>query len=495
MSFDGQVPGGAHSPVPSAGEVIASKYEIESVLGAGGMGVVLCARHVQLGQRVAIKFMRGEAASDQSAVSRFLREARSAVALSSEHVAKVLDVGTLATGEPYMVMEYLAGVDLGKVLRTSGPLSIEEAIDTVLQACEAIAEAHVLGIVHRDLKPSNLFRTTRRDGSHLIKVLDFGISKTIAFNTPGSGESLTASGLLMGSPGYMSPEQLRSAKAVDARSDIWSLGVILYELLTAEAPFTGETMGETFARILSETAPPIRRRRPDVPEGLAAVVSRCLERDVEKRVQTVGQLAAQLAPFAPRNAAISVERIARISATPSQGAPAAAESAAAPDTMTALPRAGTSGPEAYRGRQVVDTSPAWLKSGPVARLRPGGRATLIAASSVIAVALAGVVAGVYGLRHKSPPATALTASVEAPSMPPAGTAAARSERGPAAAPLPDPVGLESVEDALDADTPLPRRPSTRQSPARSETHHAAPTRPPLKPSADPELENLMEQRR
>jgi eukaryotic-like serine/threonine-protein kinase len=458
------------------------------------MGVVLGARHVQLGQRVAIKFMRGEAAHEPSAVSRFLREARAAVALSSEHVAKVLDVGTLATGEPYMVLEYLAGVDLGKVLRSDGPLAVDEAVGTVLQACEAIAEAHVLGIVHRDLKPSNLFRTTRRDGSLLIKVLDFGISKTVALNTPGSGESLTASGLLMGSPGYMSPEQLRSAKAVDARSDIWSLGVILYELLIGEPPFTGETMGETFARILSESAPPIRRRRPEVPEGLAAVVARCLERDVERRVQTVGHLAVLLAPFAPRHAALSVERIARIAGTPALGALAAAEAAPNPDTMTALPSSGDSG-EAYRGRPGVDTSPAWLRSGPIARLRPGGRAVVIAASLATVLALLGIAAVVYSLGNKPAVPTALTNSVEPAAVAPAAVATAKTERIAPPLPLADPAMPGRMDEAEDASPPLSQRSLIHPSPARSEPHHVAPPHPPPKSSTDNSFENLMEQRR
>src|SRR5258708_18125704 len=194
----------AFAGVPAPGDVVASKYEVEKVLGVGGMGVVLAARHVQLGQRVAIKFMRLEAAREANAVNRFLREARAAVALSSEHVTKVLDVGTLESGAPYMVMEYLAGADLGEVLRQNGPLTVVWAVTSVLQACEAIAEAHVLGIIHRDLKPSNLFVTKRRDGTPLVKVLDFGISKTVEFNTAGVQENLTASGLMIGAPWYMS---------------------------------------------------------------------------------------------------------------------------------------------------------------------------------------------------------------------------------------------------------------------------------------------------
>ncbi|HEY3594242.1 MAG TPA: serine/threonine-protein kinase, partial [Polyangiaceae bacterium] len=233
--------------VPAAGTIIEGKYEVERLLGVGGMGVVVAARHVQLGQRVAIKFMRGIAAEDANAVGRFLREARSAVSLSSEHVAKVVDVGTLPDGAPFIVMEYLSGVDLGELVRQYGPMSVPDAVNAILQVCEAIAEAHSLGIIHRDLKPANLFVTRRVDGSPLVKVLDFGISKRSDFDAALGRSTLTPSGYLMGSPAYMSPEQVRNPKAVDARTDVWALGVILYEVITGTAPFAGETVGETLA--------------------------------------------------------------------------------------------------------------------------------------------------------------------------------------------------------------------------------------------------------
>ena len=305
----------ASDAIPSPGEIVASKYEVLRVLGAGGMGVVVAARHVQLAQQVAIKFMRGPAAHDPTAIERFLREARAVVALSSEHVARVLDVGTLESGAPYIVMEYLAGHDLAAILRESGPLAIRDAVDAILQACDALAEAHSLGIVHRDIKPSNLFVTARRDGSRMVKVLDFGISKS--GGAQANGDGLTSSGLVMGSPAYMSPEQARSTKSVDVRSDLWSLGVVLYELLTGVEPFGGESVGEILARVLSEAPALPRSHRPDIPVGLEAVVCRCLERDLASRVQSAAELARQLSPFASRDGARLAERIA--------GTPAPAE--------------------------------------------------------------------------------------------------------------------------------------------------------------------------
>ena len=216
------------SPV-KLGEMLAGKYRVERVLGAGGMGVVVLARHVQLDQLVALKFLLAQSLTNPKVVARFEREARAVVKLKSEHVARVLDVGTMEAGAPYIVMEYLEGEDLSQTVERRGPLPVAEAVDYLLQACEALAEAHGMGIVHRDLKPGNLFLTRRVDGKSLVKVLDFGISKL-----EGGREdlALTQPAEVVGSPKYMSPEQLRASRLADARSDIWSLGVILYELIT-----------------------------------------------------------------------------------------------------------------------------------------------------------------------------------------------------------------------------------------------------------------------
>ena len=405
---------GAVAAIVTPGQIIAGKYEVERVLGAGGMGVVVAAKHIQLGQRVAIKFMRIEATADPNAVNRFVREARASAALTSEHVARVLDVATIETGEPYMVMEYLAGVDLAEVVRSGGPMAIPDAIGAVLQACEAIAEAHAVGIVHRDLKPSNLFATKRRDGTPLVKVLDFGISKTAQLNSnTGSQENLTASGLVMGSPGYMSPEQLRSAKAADARSDIWSLGVIVYELLTGKQPFTGETMGETFARIISEPPPPMRKERPEIPDALAAVVMQCLERDVGRRVQTVGEFATKLAPFGPRDAGMLVDRIRRMSPT---GQSSSQPVSSGPNTMTAMPFSGSDSMPSGSGSN--ETGPAWLRSGTLPGVRRRSPLVWLTIATV-GVGVAIVVAGVYtvvGMRGDEA-AKAVASAAPPPSAP------------------------------------------------------------------------------
>lgn len=296
----------------SRGQLLAGKYRVEQVLGVGGMGAVVAAHHLQLDTKVAIKFLLPQTLGNRDAVARFAREARAAVKIKSEHVARVLDVGTLEDGAPYMVMEYLQGADLSALLRDRGPLPVPEAIDFVLQASEAIAEAHSLGIVHRDLKPANLFCIRTADGRPSIKVLDFGISKMSAGAETASHGVMTQTSAVMGSPFYMSPEQMVETRDVDARTDIWALGVILYELLAGKVPFSGETVPEVCARIAARSPPPLRDLRADVPAELEAVVSKCLEKDRQQRYRDIAELAAALFPFAPPRAWPSVERISDI---------------------------------------------------------------------------------------------------------------------------------------------------------------------------------------
>ncbi len=282
--------------LPREGDTVVGKYVIERVLAVGGMGAVMGARDLALERRVAIKFLLPKVLASNDVRERFFREARAAVSIRSEHVVDVYEIGVAPPDVPFIVMEYLPGRDLHKMLEGRAPLPTHEAIDYVLQACEALAEAHALGIVHRDMKPSNLFVTHRPDGSAFIKVLDFGISKTSGMLDPGA-KSLTQSSVALGSPLYMSPEQVRNSKVVDARTDIWSIGVVLFELLTKELPFDGETIPSLAAAIASDAPRLLRSIRPDVPVELEAVVSRCLEKDPAKRYQKIGDLARALLPF------------------------------------------------------------------------------------------------------------------------------------------------------------------------------------------------------
>jgi len=298
--------------VPEPGTVLLNKYRIERVLGQGGMGVVVSAWHNALEQRVALKFLVGDAIGQREAVERFLREARAAVKLHSEHVAKVTDVGTLDSGSPYMVMEFLDGRDLGDLIDDGQSLPLATSVDYVIQAIDAVAEAHARGIVHRDLKPSNLFVARRDDGGSIIKVLDFGISKADTFSDSIDKAALTRTATVMGSPLYMSPEQFRSSKKVDWRTDIWALGVILYELICHEVPFAGETVGEVFESVLQNEPMPVRELRPDAAAGLEDVILRCLRKKPEERFGDVAELAQALAPFGTGESERCVERARRL---------------------------------------------------------------------------------------------------------------------------------------------------------------------------------------
>lgn len=295
------------------GQVVAGKYRIERQIGRGGMGIVLAATHLQLEHLVAIKVMRRDLLEDDQALTRLLVEARAAARIRSEHVARVLDVGTLESGSPFIVMEYLEGEDLADLLDRRGALEVEQAVAFMLQSCEALAEVHVAEMVHRDLKPGNLFIAQLPDGSPTLKIVDFGISKYIG--GAARDRAATTSPQVLGSPFYMAPEQMR-ADAVDERSDIWGLGAILFEMLTGRPPFIGETLPEVYAAVLNDAPPAIESLRPGAPQGLDDVVQRCLAKDPAQRFCDVADLAEALAPFGGPASASSVERITRILTNP-----------------------------------------------------------------------------------------------------------------------------------------------------------------------------------
>jgi serine/threonine-protein kinase len=288
------------------GTVLLGKYRIDELIGTGGMGNVVRASHLYLHQSVAIKILLPQMSEDPSTVARFLREAQASVKLRSEHSARVVDVGTAPDGTPFMVMEFLDGSDLHQILRHHGRQPPAVAVDLMLQACEGIAEAHALGIIHRDIKPSNFFLTRRPDGSPLLKILDFGISKT-----PVGYDELTGTQTILGTPSYMAPEQMKSGRSADPRSDLWSIGVVLYQLLTGHPPFAGESYADLVLKVGLEPPEPIV---VPLPPGLPEVVLRCLEKDPKLRYQNAGELARAIAPFAtdPVSAAHAAGRVVRI---------------------------------------------------------------------------------------------------------------------------------------------------------------------------------------
>jgi serine/threonine-protein kinase len=290
----GGPPGRAPGP-PDIGQTLGGKYEIVRLLGEGGMALVFEANHQRLHQRVAIKLLAPEFARDDELVARFEREARAVARLNTQHVVRVTDVDVTADGLPYMVMEFLDGRDLDAELQARRQLPLEESVDIVVQACSGMLDAHANGIIHRDLKPANLFLAKDGEGesaARIVKILDFGISKMI-----GESTRLTSAGAVIGTVLYMSPEQVRAESNVDVRADVWSLGVILFELLAGRAPFEGSS-AQIAAKIVSTDAPDLRTF-VDVPEGFALTVRRMLDRDRSRRFASLREVVQALSPFAP----------------------------------------------------------------------------------------------------------------------------------------------------------------------------------------------------
>jgi serine/threonine-protein kinase len=458
------------STLVAIGEVLVGKYRIERVLGQGGMGVVLAARHLQLDESVAVKLMLSDAATNHEATARFLREARAAARLQSAHVARVSDVGTLDDGRPYMVMEYLDGADLAQVLAGSGPLPVSDAVDYVLQASEAIAEAHSLGIVHRDLKPSNLFLTRRRDRALHVKVLDFGISKVQGGSGTMTDGGMTRTSALMGTPLYMSPEQMTDTREVDGRSDIWALGIILFELLSGTPPFMGDTLPQVCAMVLQAEAPTVSSRRADLPPGLDQVVKRCLNKQAALRYQTVAELAVELRPFAGRHGRDAIDRILML-----------AGGEEPPSAQTAPARAH----EPLSGEAPASPAGTHAAWGETHSPPPAGRvpALIWAALAVAPILGAGVWLAV-GARTSALPALQSSAAVVTGAEPPAAAPSAELVATPASAASalapPVPIATASVAPPSARPIDLPMKSQTpvpRPSPKTAASSAAAPARP------------------
>ena len=449
------------------GEILAGKYRVERLLGVGAMGVVVAATHVDLLELRAIKFMLPSMLGDVEGVERFLREARAVSKLRSRHVAAVYDVGRLETGAPFIVMEHLEGSDLKTVLDQRRVLAPGEAAAYVSEACEALAEAHAAGIIHRDIKPANLFLATRAGSPEAIKVLDFGIAKMAA--GPGAtAMEMTRTKEILGTPLYMSPEQMRSMRSTDARSDVWSLGVILYRALTGKVPFDGETLTEVCIAVLGDTPVRPSALRPDLPVGLDAVILGCLEKDPARRIGSAAELATALAPFADSRArapqaSLPAERV--VLAVASSGRVGEATEAA-----TLVWRSN-----AVEAREQTSSRASWAQTGNRTGALPLRRWMLGAMGfAIVAVGLALTVGWSFLARPSDPPAQA-GAPLGAPHLPSASAPVAIAA-APVVAPLPvandPPVASATVPPKPAKDpVPAPRGSSTVKA------HPAAPAAP------------------
>ncbi|MFO0569062.1 MAG: protein kinase [Polyangiaceae bacterium] len=436
------------------GAVVAGRYRIEALLGEGGMGRVHLARHVELGERVALKVLRRDRPLGPDAEERLRREAKAVARMRGENIAKVTDAGLDPVAGPFIVMEHVAGRSLGELLETDAPLGVERVADWGIQICVALAEAHGLGIVHRDIKPSNLRLTTRPDGSPLVKVLDFGIAKVdhLAVHT------LTETASMLGSPHYMSPEQLREAREVDTRTDLWSLGVVLYELSTGRRPFEAFTMAGVVSAIAADEPVSPREHREELPEGLANTVLRMLAKDPDRRFASAVDVAEALAPFGSSDAHALVGRAKAIAAAPrgwTDPPPAAPPSTPIEESIATVAATAT--------EHAVRT--------PAAPARP--RLPFAAA------ALAALALGAFGVSRipatrsatAAPPALPATPGPEATAVVPTSSAAAPSTHPPPMA--------EPTESAV----PTTSQPAPRAQPNRAPAHSAH--APAAKPSAAP----------
>ncbi len=432
--------------------MIDGKYRVEGVLGRGGMGIVLKARHLRLDEPVAIKVLHASLANDPDMAARMLREARSTLRLSSEHIVRVMDVDTLEDGVPYMVLEYLEGTDVATLLRQRGArLGPEETVAIALQACRALVEASSIGIVHRDLKPANLFIVTRPDGRRVVKLLDFGVAKS----STGNDAPITRKGDIIGSPRYMAPEQIRG-EALDGRADIWSMGVVLYEMLSGASPFETNNFARTCNRVLREKHEPLAALCPDLPPGLAAVVERCLEKDRERRYPDAGALREALLPF---------ESSAMSSSSPVSPPHAAQEGApSAPGDV----RSGAQGAPSSRAGAPTGSFAlaADLEEGPTTLFRRRSRVFLWVAVAGLVV---GIAAGIALLTRDGTPsgpaapgtsATSLSVAAKGPPHAPPGptASAAAAPSGSVAASQPSSSAAGESEPSLDSPVPPSKRP-------------------------------------
>ncbi len=455
---------------PEPGSVLGGKYRIERVLGEGGMGCVVEALHQELGSRVAIKFLLPQALANADIVARFEREARATASLQSDHVVNVTDVGRFDDGSPYMVMEFLTGCDLASGLaRAGGKLPVAEAVAYGIQAAIGLGDAHDAGVVHRDVKPSNVFLHSRKDRRVVVKIVDFGIAK----QTESTDSNLTQAAAVMGSPKYMSPEQLRDAKSADGRSDIWSLGVTIFEMVAGRTPFFADSMAVLHAEILASPAPSIRDFRPEAPFELEALLHRCLAKDPAHRFGSMAELRAALEQVAMATSAIAPsfvltsERVLKaIDPTPPTGfdATAIADQPAS--------SAATTGGVSRTAPNSFATPISVVTGGPVTAPAAAPRSKLPLAAAAVAVIALGAA---FALRSRNeeaaklaPPPPVAAAAPAAKASEPAPAPVAPAEAAPA--PAPAAVAPAAPEAGTSAAKPAPTK--AAPAPAAAPAPHA-----------------------
>jgi len=466
------------------GEVVGEKYRLVRLLGEGGMGSVYEARHDVIGRRFAVKFLHAELASHPEILLRFRREAQAAGSLENENIAAVTDFGSSPDGAPYIVMEFLEGEDLAKTLARNGPLPVARAAHILIQVCRGLFAAHGRGIVHRDLKPENLLLQQRGDGGDLVKILDFGIAKLKS--TEHRPEAATRTGITLGTPYYMPPEQARGQKELDERADIYALGVILFELLSGQKPHNGENYNAILYSILMGAAPRIEQFRPDLPPELAAVVHRAMAGEANQRYQSVSELSQALAPFTGR----SMTPAPTLSNESTVMAPHSASGVGAQSARSVSSGSGTRAPVAFTPNPSMPL-PAPQKS----------HAGLWAGLAAVVVLGAGGSAAWFAA-HAGPattPSVTTPAAAPPPPAPPPAAIAPTPTPEPTPAPVVSPSATPAVEAAprqaaippqkhlqLQAKRPVAPAAAAPPAPAPAPAKPAAPT-PAPRPKPDDDL--------
>lgn len=465
----------------TTGSLIAGKFRILSKLGEGGMGAVYVGEHVDLHQKVAIKVILAAELGDEM-MKRFRREALVLAQLESEHAVRVIDYGTLADGSPYLVMEFLKGMDLDKYVRTHGPVSVEEAAEIGVSVCDALADAHAKGIIHRDLKPSNLFLVDRPNGRRVVKVLDFGLS----LRRRSGEETITHTHAVLGTPLYAAPEQFNASKDADGRADIWSLGASLYELVTGRVPFPASTLAE-LAKMLREGAPPASTLNAEVPEAFSDVLLRCLKRRLEERYLDVVQLKKALKPF---------RALGKSSALFGEAFSAEDRAAfAVTDEASAAPEGAVTPTEVDRKAAALAQTEVPLRAGVVAPGNEKKKSALVPIAIAFAVvALLGTGAlGVLRLsnREKPAPLPMTSATVADPGAPQAPTLSSGISRQGASTAAPPPSlsvpPMASSSPSASASTPGTKAVGALPSIRGANSAKTAPPTPTTKASPPPAL--------
>ncbi|MFZ5896542.1 MAG: protein kinase domain-containing protein [Myxococcota bacterium] len=471
------------------GEVLLGKYRIDRLIGTGGIGYVMSATNVGLDEQVALKFLRPEFLKNEEAVYRFTNEARLAAKIQHPNVARVLDIASAEGAGPFIVMELLVGRDLNQILHEEGRLSVERAVAYVLEACEALSAAHARDIVHRDVKPDNLFLARQQKGPDVIKILDFGISKLqLSSSGKGRNPALFQTMTALGSPSYMAPEQIRASPDIDARADVWSLGCVLYELLTAKHAFDAPTLMQVCAVVLEREPTSLRTHAPDVPAELEAIVARCLQKSPDARFANVEELARALRPFASGAArdVVPLVEIKDISDAEDERLPPPPR---VPATQEARERDGASPQSTAPVALDADAQRLAARASQRPRAAAGGRVQLrealayAALAACVGVSAATLMAAREHAQHaRSSAARSQAAEAQAARV----VNQPRPASASAAAPAPAPITPEKAPTSSAASAS--KAPSTHVRALAPRPNTPLPREPELEPEAGPELE-------